>query len=131
MGSTLLTINANQFGTPGPGMQLADRLLDQLYLETKRLMQEKDYAVHAVANALVQRGELIGVELDEVFQYADESHPEKAGKFVRKLVELPKVHDWKNENDTVAISALAAAAGVPVPTPPGTPQPPPASRRNF
>ncbi len=130
MGSTLLTISANQFGTPGPGMQLADRLLDQLYLETKRLMQEKDYAVHAVANALVQRGELIGVELDEVFQYADESHPEKAGKFVRKLVELPKVHDWKNENDTVAISALAAAAGVPVPTPPGTPQPPPASRRN-
>ncbi len=129
MGSTLLTMNASALGTPGPAMQLADHLLDQLYQETKRLMQEKDYAVHAVANALVQRGELIGVELDEVFEYADESHPDKAGKFERKAVELPKVHEWRQENDNAAISALAAAAGVPVPPPPGTPQPPPAFRR--
>lgn len=129
MGSTLLTMPASAFGTPGPAMQLADRLLDQLYQETKRLMQEKDYAVHAVASALIQKGELIGPELEEVFRYADESHPDKAGPFVRQPVVLPKMHEWKNENDTVAIAALAAAAGVPLPPPPGTPQPPAASRQ--
>jgi ATP-dependent Zn protease len=131
MGSTLLTMPASAFGTPGPAMQLADRLLDQLYQDTKRLVQEKDYAVHAVANALIQRGELIGSELEQVFQFADESHPDKSGAFVRKPVELPKMPEWKNENDTTAVAALAAAAGVPAPPTPPAPPVPPASRRHY
>ena len=130
MGSTLLTMPASAFGTPGPAMQLADKLLDQLYQETKRLVQEKEYAVHAVANALIQRGELIGQELDEVFVYADQSHPDKAGKFERKPVDLPRMTDWSREGDGAALAAIAAAVGVTPPTPP-TPPAPPASRRFY
>ena len=130
MGSTLLTMQASAFGTPGPAMQAADKLLDQLYEETKRLVREKEYAVHAVANALIQRGELIGIELEEVFEYADQSHPDKAGKFERKLVDLPKTTDWRHESDSSALAAIAAAVGVAPPTPP-TPPAPPASRRYF
>jgi len=55
MGSTLLRDAARfHHGPPGPVLRLADRLLDDLFEETKRLMREKEYAVHAIAGALLQ-----------------------------------------------------------------------------
>ncbi len=69
---------------------LADRLLMDLFEETKRLIGEKEYAVHAVAGALLERGELIGPELDEIFKWADEANPDQAGPFERSAIELPR-----------------------------------------
>ena len=94
MGPTLLAVPSGPLGGTSPQvLRLADALLDHLYAETKRLMREKEYAVHAVAQALIQRGELIGPELDEIFLYADDANPDKAGAFVRKPVELPKLFE--------------------------------------
>jgi hypothetical protein len=94
MGPTLLAVPAGPMGGTSPQLlRLADALLDALYEETKRLMREKEYAVHALAQALIQRGELIGPELDEIFLYADEANPDKAGPFVRKPIELPKLFE--------------------------------------
>src|ERR1700716_2125076 len=58
MGPTLLAFPASGVDTPpGSVLKLADRLLDNLFEETKRLVREKEYAVHAVAGALAQKGE--------------------------------------------------------------------------
>jgi hypothetical protein len=78
-------------GYPLPVARMADSLLDLLMAETKRLIQEKEYAVHAVANALMERGELIGAELEAVFEAADAANPEHAAPFQRRLVTLPKL----------------------------------------
>ena len=59
--------------------------------ETKRLMQEKEYAVHAVAQALMEKGELFGEELDEVFEAADAANPDLATPFQRRLLTLPRL----------------------------------------
>ena len=112
MGSTLLSMPpASTMGPPGPVLRLADKLLDDLFEETKRLMREKEYAVHAVAGALLQRLELIGPELEEVFEAADISNPEMAKPFQRKDVVLPKIaDDWgQKASDAVAIAAAAPA----------------------
>ena len=116
MGPSLMTSQMSAMGGYSPStLMMADRLLDQLFEETKRLVTAKDFAVHAVANALLQRGELIGPELDEVFLYAEEANPDKSGEFVRKaiLIEKPDFADRGHE------PALAAAAMTPpVATPP-------------
>ena len=114
MGSTLLAMPATGTNTPpGPLLKLADKLLDELYEETKRLVREKEYAVHAVAGALMQKGELIGTELEEIFDAADLSNPAAAAPFVRHPIVLPKMtEDWgerKEQPEPVAIAAAAAA----------------------
>jgi cell division protease FtsH len=121
MGSTLLSMPpASTMGPPGPVLRLADKLLDDLFEETKRLMREKEYAVHAVAGALLQRLELIGPELEEVFVAADLSNPEMATPFQRKDIVLPKIADDWGQKASDALAVAAAAAGTP-----GQPNPPP------
>ena len=109
----------------------SDKMLSELYEETKRLIREKEYAVDAVAAALIERKELIGSELDEVFAYADEAHPEKAAPFVRKPLILPTMDEMLKQNGTnghVPVLTIPVAPGAqpgPVPGPvPPVPVPP-------
>src|SRR5712691_3999441 len=112
MGPTLLAMPYTLMGPPGPVLKLADRLLDDLFEETKRLIREKEYAVHAIAGALMQKGELIGMELEEIFEAADLSNPAMAKPFERKIVQLPKLsEEWgEKEKDGEIPAAIAAAA---------------------
>ncbi len=112
MGPTLLTMGASGAMTPpGPVLRLADRLLDGLFTETKRLIREKEYAVHAIAGALIQRGELIGSELEEIFDAADLSNPEASKPFQRHPVVLPKMsEDWTEHAPALPVPLAAAAA---------------------
>ena len=112
MGPTLLTMGGSGAMTPpGPVLRLADRLLDGLFSETKRLIREKEYAVHAIAGALIQRGELIGSELEEIFDAADLSNPEASKPFVRHPVVLPKMsEDWTEQAPALPVAMAAAAA---------------------
>ena len=112
MGPTLLTMGGSGAMTPpGPVLRLADRLLDGLFSETKRLIREKEYAVHAIAGALIQRGELIGTELEEIFDAADLSNPEASKPFVRQPVVLPKMsEDWTEHAPALPVAMAAAAA---------------------
>ncbi len=121
MGPSLLAMGASGAMTPpGPVLRLADRLLDELFEETKRLIREKEYAVHAIAGALMQKGELIGSELEEIFDMADLSNPEASRPFVRHEVNLPKLpEDWGDKPDSappLAIAAATAAEGKTKPT---------------
>jgi cell division protease FtsH len=127
MGSTLMVAPASMAGYPPAVLVLVDNMLAQLYEETKRLIQEKEYAVHAVAASLIERQELIGSELDEIFRYADEAHPEKAAPFVRVPLVLPKMEDlMKNgANGHMPMLAITGAPGQPVPGQPGPPVPGP------
>ena len=128
MGSTLMVAPASMTGYPPAVLVLVDNMLEQLYVETKRLIREKEYAVHAVAAALIERQELIGSELDEIFKYADEAHPEKASPFVRIPLVLPKMDElMKNgANGHSPLLAIPEAPGQPVPgQPPGPPIPGP------
>jgi hypothetical protein len=136
MGSTLLVAPANAMGGyPEPVLMLADDMLQQLYEETKRLIREKEYAVHAVAAALIERLELIGSELDEIFAYADEANPEKAAPFQRKPVELKKIAELMEARSNGHVPVLAIPAqpipGQPVPGQPGPGQPGPGQPGPF
>jgi cell division protease FtsH len=127
MGSTLMVAPASMAGYPPAVLVLVDNMLQQLYDETKRLIQEKEYAVHAVAASLIERQELIGAELDEIFKYADEAHPDKASPFVRIPLVLPKIDELlKNgANGHAPMLAIPGVPGQPVPgQPPGPPVPP-------
>jgi cell division protease FtsH len=130
MGSTLLVAPANAMGVPEPVLMLADDLLQQLYEETKRLIQEKEFAVHAVAAGLIQRQELIGSELDEIFKFAEEANPEKAAPFQRNPVVLKKISELMEARSNghapmLAIPAAQPVPGQPVPGQPGPGQPGP------
>ena len=126
MGSTLLVAPTSMAGFPPHVLMLADKMLQALYEETKRLIKEKEYAVHAVAAALIERQELIGSELDEVFAYADEAHPDKATPFVRKPLVLPTMDDLMKQNGANGHVAVVAVPGVPAEPPvPGQPVPGP------
>jgi cell division protease FtsH len=125
MGSTLLAFPPNAMGAAPQVLSLADKLLEALFEETKRLIREKEYAIHAIAGALLQRGELIGPELDEIFAAADASNPEMAKEFVRRPVNLPKMADLmkKEELPPEAVAVPVAASDLPgQPTPPPVPQ---------
>jgi ATP-dependent Zn protease len=112
MGSTLLAMPpAATMGPPGPVLRLADKLLDDLFEETKRLVREKEYAVHAVASALAQKGELIGPELEEIFEAADLANPEMAKPFERRPIVLPKIADDWGQKAAESVTAVAATAG--------------------
>ena len=116
MGSSLLVVPTNTaMGYPMPVARMADSLLDTLMAETKRLMSEKEYAVHAVAQALLERGELIGDELEDVFRKADADHPDLARPFQRRVFSLPRVFqgslvaggNWPGEQEPVAAAVPA------------------------
>jgi cell division protease FtsH len=126
MGSTLLVAPGNALGGfPEPVLVLADRMLNDLFEETKRLIREKEYAVHAVAAALMERKELIGSELDEVFAYADEAHPDKAAPFIRKLLVLPTMEELLKQNGSNGHVPVLAIPAQPAPGVPGQPGPVP------
>jgi cell division protease FtsH len=118
MGPSLLVLPTGPSGPgamPRPVLRMADYLLTALMTETKRLVNEKQHAVHAVASALLENGELIGPELEEVFRRADEEHPERANKFERAPIVLPRAfeEDWEAPRETLEglEEAAAAAAG--------------------
>lgn len=115
MGPSLLAMQPNAMGgMPEPVLRVADNLLDQLYADTRRLVREKALAVHAVANGLLEHGELIGEELDQIYAMVEEAHPEMTDPFVRKPIELTKPFDEKwRRSDPVPIPAEIAASGGP------------------
>jgi hypothetical protein len=122
MGSTLLVATGTAMsGYPPQVLALADKMLQELFEETKRLIHEKEYAVHAVAAALIERQELIGSELDEIFAYADEAHPEKATPFVRKPLVLPTFDELIKQNGANGHIPVLAVPGVPAQPVPGQP----------
>ena len=119
MGPTKLVL-AMQPGQmpPGPIMVAAHELLDQLYEETERLLREKEPAVHTLAKALLDRDELIGEELDEVFDAVEAAHPELLRPFERKLIQFrsfaprdPQAGDaWMQAQAAPAAAATQPAA---------------------
>jgi cell division protease FtsH len=132
MGSSLLvTPVSTAMGYPGPVAKMADTLLELLMAETKRLMLQKEYALHALATALIERGELIGEELEEVFRRADAAaSPEAVKPFQRQVIVLPRFFqggaaptgNWQGQEvgaaaasfaPTVAPAAVAPAAVAP------------------
>ena len=120
MGSSLLVVPpSGPLSYPMPIARMADSLLDTLMEETKRLIKEKEFAVHAVAGALIERGELIGSELEEVFAQTEAAHEDGARPFERKLFALPRMFDdrgvaaagggWPSEATDAAAAAEPAA----------------------
>jgi ATP-dependent Zn protease len=71
---------------PMPVIVGAHDLLDQLYLETERLLRDKEPAIHHLAKALIERDELIGDELEAVFAEIEAQHPGLLAPFERKVV---------------------------------------------
>ncbi|MDE3193497.1 MAG: AAA family ATPase, partial [Chloroflexota bacterium] len=114
MGPSLLSVPAQNAlgGVPEPLMRVADKMLDELYAETRRLVREKAAAVHAVANALLEKQELIGEELDEIYAMVEEAHPEITTPFLRKPLDLPKPFEDRNwrKTETVPIPEVIPAA---------------------
>jgi cell division protease FtsH len=140
MGTSLLVMppTGTALSFPLPAARMAESLLETLMDETKRLMREKAYAVHALANALLEQGELIGPELEEVFKTADAANPDAAGPFERKLFTLPRLFDepgqqqqivegqgWPGEAGAAAASAARRGHGQPGVWKPGVRQPEP------
>lgn len=72
----------------GPVIVGAHELLDQLYEETDRLLHEKEPAIHHLVNALIERDELIGDELEEVFAEVEAANPKLLEKFERRLLQF-------------------------------------------
>ena len=71
---------------PAPFVVAAHEMLDELYAETERLLREKEPAIHHLAKALIERDELIGDELEEVFREVERAHPELLEKFERQII---------------------------------------------
>ena len=58
----------------------------------------------------MQKGELIGSELDEIFEAADLSNPEAAKPFERRPIVLPKMNEeWGEKADNTVPLPIAAA----------------------
>lgn len=114
MGSSLLVVPMlTSSGYPLPVARMADALLDTLMAETKRLVAEKEYAVHAVAAALIAEGELIGEELEAVFRAADAENPDQADPFVRRLIALPKLFSGPGQGGAESWPAESSQTAVP------------------
>jgi cell division protease FtsH len=113
MGSGLLVMPPmqNALSYPMPIARMADSLLQTLMAETKRLIHEKEYAVHAVAGALIEHGELIGSELEAVFENADAANPDAAAPFARQVVTLPRLFDEEGPAASGATSWPAEETG--------------------
>jgi cell division protease FtsH len=119
MGSSLLVVPpSGPLTYPMPIARMADSLLATLMEETKRLVKEKEFAVHAVATALMERGELIGSELEVVYAEAEEKSKGLAKPFERKLFALPRMFTeaspavgggWPTEEEGIAAAAEPAS----------------------
>jgi hypothetical protein len=72
----------------GPVLVAAHELLDQLYEETERLLRQKESAVHLLARQLLEREELIGEELEEIFVEAERLDPSLLQPFERKILQF-------------------------------------------
>jgi cell division protease FtsH len=118
---------------PGPFVVAAHELLDQLYAETERLLLQKMTAVHYVARALIERDELIGDELEEVFLEAESVDPTLARPFDRKILQFrafapppqpQQLNEWNpgtaaaGAASTGEVAGTAGAAGDAWPDPP-------------
>jgi cell division protease FtsH len=88
MGPTKLVVPLTNDLPPQPFVVAANELLDQLYAETERLLLQKMTAVHYVARALIERDELIGDELEDVFREAEAADPMLSRPFERKLIQF-------------------------------------------
>jgi cell division protease FtsH len=111
MGPTKVILNQNMNEPPiAPVLVAAHELLDQLYVETERLLREKEAAVHHLAKALIERHELIGDELEEVFREVETAHPELREPFERKVLQF---------RDFAPLPQQPALEGWTPPTPPG------------
>jgi cell division protease FtsH len=121
MGPTKLVIpvQAGQL-PPQPFIVASHELLEQLYAETERLLLHKMTAVHYVARALIERDELIGPELEEVFAEAEAVDPTLTRPYERKIVqfrsflprpEQPLSPEWQPAAAAAAASAPAASQG--------------------
>ncbi len=118
MGPSLLAVGTTNpmGGVPEPLMRVADKMLDQLYAETRRLVRDKGPVVHAVANALLEKQELIGEELDEIYAAVEEAHPECRTPFVRRPLDLPKPFEerpWRKSETIPMPEEMPAAAHEP------------------
>jgi cell division protease FtsH len=112
MGSGLLVMPATGvLSYPMPAARMADALLETLMEETKRLVNEKAYAVHAVAAALMEHGELIGTELEQVFVAADAANPDRSAPFQRQLFTLPRLFEDRNGEPAAAADGAWPAKG--------------------
>jgi hypothetical protein len=88
---------------PMPVMVAAHELLDQLYEETVRLLHEKEPALHHLAKALIERDEIIGPDLEEVFAEIETRYPQLRQPFERKIIRFREFapqrdreeRDWK------------------------------------
>ena len=89
MGPTKIIIPMQPNQPPiGPVIVAAHELLDQLYEETDRLLHEKEAAIHHLAKALIERDELIGDELEEVFAEVEAAHPDLTDTFERRIIQF-------------------------------------------
>ncbi len=89
MGPTKVIVPMKPGEVPiGPVVVAAHELLDQLYAETERLLREKEPAIHHLAKALIERDELIGDELEEVFAEVEAAHPKLLETFERRLIQF-------------------------------------------
>jgi cell division protease FtsH len=89
MGPTKIIVPMSADQPPiGPVLVAAHELLDQLYVETERLLREKEPAIHHLAKALIDRDELIGEELEEVFAEVEAANPKLTEKFERKVLQF-------------------------------------------
>ena len=87
MGPTKLILPGVDSAAPsGPVLMGAHELLDQLYDETERLLREKEPAIHFLARVLIERGELIGDDLEQVFVEVETAYPYLRRPFERKLI---------------------------------------------
>ena len=87
MGPTKLVLPLNPAQPPpGPILVAAHELLDQLYEETVRLLREKEPALHHLAKSLIERDEIIGQDLEDVFAEVEERHPELRQPFQRRIL---------------------------------------------
>jgi cell division protease FtsH len=109
---------------PGPILVAAHELLDQLYEETVRLLREREPALHHLAKALIERDEIIGQDLEDVFAEVEERHPELKRPYERKLITFrdfapppqQRLNEWMPAATTPQGQAPAARDGW---TPPG------------
>ena len=105
---------------PAPFMVAAHEMLDDLYAETERLLREKEPAVHHLARALIDRDELIGDELEEVFLQVEAAYPNLKQKFERQIIPFRDFapHDRRDTEGwippAVPVAADEPAASEPV-----------------
>ncbi len=87
MGPTKIIVPMRPDQPPiGPVLVAAHELLEQLYAESERLLREKEPAIHHLAKALIERDELIGDELEEVFAEVEAANPSLLEPFERRII---------------------------------------------